>query len=310
MLVVVAAILLGTATGWVAGAPNDATTTTTTTTAAATELPSLPPDFVDTGLGSAASVAWMFTRGPDLLIGVAVATPVGAPPTDLGSTGLGDTRRGLGIWTVQLSGGEQVDHTREMFDPAAPGIVTIEFAGFGASTDAVRSLTLRPAVGVGTRVHNVSMPLDAVPAEIADMAPLEATELVEQTTDGVERRNLTWVTIDLLTIDWRNAAAQWTLDDPRSVRAIVDIAVMLEGETTDPVGLISDTGGAAFLQRASAPVSPTASGITMLRKQQGTGQAEYVPERADMTITVSWLRYSADDIEIPLDNAVHLDPLD
>ncbi len=313
VLAVAIALMLGIATGWIAGAPDDpvavATTITTTTTTPA-ELPDLPPGFVDTGLGGGASVSWIYTRGSDLLVGVAIAAPVDAPPTDVGATGLGDNRRGMGIWTVHMSGGERVDHTREMFDATAPGIVTVEFAGLGAPSGDVRSLTLRPVVGTGSRNHNVNMPIGDLPARLTTIAPLEATELVEQTATGVERSNLTWVTIDRLTIDWTNATAEWTLDDPGSVRAMLDMAVTLEGETTNPVSLVAVSGGAAFLQREAAPVSPTRSGVTMLKKQPGTGQADYEPESAEIAITISWLRYGPDAIEIPLEAAILLDSLE
>jgi len=91
---------------------------------------------------------------------------------------------------------------------------------------------------------------------------------------------------------------------------MIDMTVMLEGETTDPLGLVSGSGQTVYLQRQPAPASPAGSGITMLKKQPGTGQAGYVPERADIAITISWLRYATDAIEIPIDSAIRLDSLD
>jgi len=311
VLIVVGALALGSVIGWVAGASDDTpVTASTTTTSAATELPTMPPDFVDTGLGTSASVAWMYTSDADLLVGIALVTPTGESPADSGVPGPSGDSRSMGIWSVQLAGGERVDHTREMFDHSAPGFVTVEFADLGAQLDVVRALSLRPTIGAGIRVHNLSVPLQELPVEFATIAPLPATELVEQTENGVERSDLTWVTIDQLTIDRTNGSVAWSLDDPQSVRVMIDMAVTLDGDTENPVGLTSVSTGANFLQRPPPPASPARSGIEMLKKQPGTGLADYLLEEADLAITISWFRYAAAAIDIPLNSAALLDPFD
>jgi len=311
VVVLGAALILGVTVGWFVGAPGAESATSTTTTVAALPEPlDLPEGWVDTGAGYAAGVSWMYTRGPDLVVGVSVANPAGSDPIVVGQTALGFDRRGLGIWTVELSGGERISHTREMFDLSAPGVVTIEFADIGATTDDVRGITLRPAEGFGTRVHQLTLPVTGLPARFDAIEPLEATERVVPSEDGSERTDLTWVTLDVTSIDWSNAAVEWSMEEADDVRIMVQVAISLEGDTDEPVLLQTQTGGGAFLQRSFPPLSPATTGITVLRKVGGATRETYAPSRANLTVNISWLRYGDAEVDLDLTGVTLFVPLD
>jgi hypothetical protein len=309
-LVLVVALLSGIGTGWVASAAEPPRSTTTTVTTLPVEPLDLAPGWTDVGSGQGVAVTWMYTRGPDLVIGVSLSSRAGGDAAAAGTTALGPERRGMGIWSVELSGGERVHHTREMFDPAAPGIVTIEFAGIGATVADVREISLRPVVGYGLRIQEVSVAADAIPVGLDAIEPIAVTERVEATGDETTRTDLTFLTIDRLTVDWSNAALQWRIDDAADVRAIVEPTVSIEGDTAEPVTLAALVGGTAFLQRGLPPASPTASGTEVLRKIGGAAGGTYSPDRIAVTLTISWLRYGPDAIDLDLTGAVRLDPVD
>jgi hypothetical protein len=300
--IVAVAFLLGAATGWLTTAPAEPSegTAASTTTAGPIEPRELPNGFVDTGLGYAVGASWMYTQGEDLLIGVSLARPATAEAQPTGGTPLGFERRGIAVWTIELSGGERVDHSRELFDLVAPGVVTIAFEGLGATVDDVRLLEFRPAVGYGMRQHQVSLPIQSLPAGVGSIEPLEATELVTATDGEPDRSDLTWVSIDDLTLDWSNAALTWSLDQGSEVRVGFEPVITIEGDTTDPV-LLQPFAGGAFLQRSAAPETPTAGGTVLLRKVAGATRETYTPERAVMAITLWWLRYEATPVELPLE---------
>lgn len=305
-VVLVAALTVGIVTGWVVGSPAETATTPNPTTTVPGNPLDLPVGWADTGLGYAVGVTWMYTRGSDLVVGVAVSTRAGQEPADVGATPLGPRRRGIGLWSVELSGGQTIEHTREMFDPAAAGSVTVEFADLGATVDDVRSIHLRPASGYGLRQQNLSIPLDGLPVRIGPLEPLTLTERVEQTSDATTRTDLTYVTIDELAVDWNSAAMWWSLNDHPDVRAIVQPAITIDGDTDDPIGLATDAGGGGFLQRSLLPLAPAASGTSVLRKTSRVTGGSYTPARASVTLTLSWLRYTDYEIELDLAGATRL----
>jgi hypothetical protein len=305
--VIAIALVIGIAIGWIVGTPQGDPTTTTTTPPQATDPLDLPPGWVDTGLGYAVGVSWMYTRGPDLIVGVSAANFAGSDPVPFGATDLGFSRRGVGRWTVELNGGQRFEHTREMFDLVATGTATIEFAGIGAAVEDVRSIGVTPASGTGLRTQRVTLPLDRLPARFDTIAPIAATERVVSSPDGTERTDLTFVTIDDLTLDWSNAAVSWTLDDDAEIGVMVETMITIAGDTDDPVILDAVVGGGAFLQRSFPPLSPSSSGLSVLRKTSGATADSYSPDQAELSLTISWLRFDGPRIDLPIDGVTRLD---
>jgi hypothetical protein len=311
VVVLILALVVGIGTGWV-GASTDAApaTSTTTMTTVPTEPLDLPPGWTDIETDHAVAVTWMYTRGPDLLVGVSIASRAGDEPTIPGVRALGPERRGIGLWTVELSGGEQVSHTREMFDPTAPGVVTIEFAGIGATVDDIRAIRVRPETGYGIRVQQVSVPTSAVPASFDAIEPIAVTERIESSADETLRTDLTFLTVEQFVVDWSNAALTWTLEDAPDIRTMVEPTVTIEGTTTEPVVLSAGVGNAAFLQRGPPPSSPSSRGTSVLQKIGGATARSYDPERITLSLTISWLRYGQDEIDIDLDGVTRLPPVE
>lgn len=310
-LVLVVAVIAGVATGWVMGAPADAVDTTATTAEPDTAEPAaIPPGWTDVGLGYGIGVSWMYTRGPDLLVGISVVNPAGTDPTVDGFTDLGFDHRGLGLWTVELSGGERLVNSREFFDLNAPGVVTLEFAGANATVDDVRSISLRPVSGSGTRLQQILLPITGLPVAVTDLDPIAVTERIVSTPGGTDVTDLTHVSIDRLDVDWSTAALAWSFEDAADIRIMIEAMVTIQGDTAEPVVFQNLVGGGAFLQRSFPPLSPARSGVTNLREVSRATGGSYTAESAAVDLTISWLRYGDDEFLLDLSGVVRLDPVE
>lgn len=309
-LLVLAALLLGITTGLLLAAQPEAATPTTgaASTAAPTPL-SVPPGWTDTGEGYSIGVSWIASIGDDLVIGVTGVTPAGSEPAVVGPTIMGIDHRGIGIWTVELSGGERLTNTRELFDLEAEGVVTVVFDRAGVGAADVRGLTLRPATAFGMRTHSVELPIANLPATVPVPA-IRATERVTRTDEGSRSDDVSEVVIDALILDWSNASMTWSLDEDADLRVFIEAAITIEGDTTDPVVLQTVARGGAFLQRSYPPLSPGSWGHAMLRKAAGATGGSYEPTAAVVDFTVSWIRTGTPEVTLDVTGATLIDLTD
>lgn len=305
-----AALILGVTTGLLLAARPEAVTPTTGTRATPVPDPlPVPPGWTDTGEGYSIGVSWIASIGDDLAIGVTGVTPAGSEPATVGATIMGIDHRGIGIWTVELSGGERLTNTRELFDLEAEGVVTVVFDRAGVQAGDVRGLTLRPAMGFGMRTHRVEVPITGLPTPVPVPA-IRATERVTRTDEGSRSDDVSEVVVDELILDWSNASVIWSLAEDTDLRVFIEALITIEGDTTDPVVLQTIARGGAFLQRSYPPLSPGSWGHAMLRKTAGATAGSYAPERAVVDFTVSWIRTGATELVLDVDGATLVDLTD
>ncbi|OFW65551.1 MAG: hypothetical protein A2Z12_03060 [Actinobacteria bacterium RBG_16_68_21] len=295
---VAVALAAGALAGLVVPASGKPTPPSTTTTTGVAVVSRFPPGYTDVGREFGLRADWIYRRGEETFVGVSSAYRNDSAPTGeaLGSTRLGGSRRSLGLWTMVLADGRRLTDAAELFDDAAPGMVTLQFDSGPIDVADVVAVELTPAAQSGARVATSHLDIAALPVDIVDLPEtVLVTELVTQSGDTVTRSATSVLVVDRITARKEAGFIEWHLEGDPTVRAFVEVTVDLLGSDGVLRGqLFSATGRSAqFLQREVPPVGPLAVGTTQLERARGVTLDAGEVESATVTWSLGWERYDA-----------------
>jgi hypothetical protein len=290
--------IVGALVGLLAGLvpPVAGTEPSTTTTTLATAVSRFPPGYEDLGGDLGLRVEWVALTDDGVAVGVsaAIRNDDDRTPEDIviGATGIGDTRRSVGLWTLTLTDGTATDGV-EAFDDDAPGVVTVLFDTGPIELTDVKGLAVSLPVQKGSRVINSHMATPTFPVDSSNaLDPIVVTELVDQSSGTVARSGTTTLVVDHLTVDVAAGAIEWHLEGDPTVRAFVEATVDLSRTDGTTTRLYPATRRPlAYLQRNSQPVSPAAAGTVQLQREQGTGLYTAGATEMDLQWLIGWARY-------------------